>query len=391
MNRQLLVWVGLAVAIGVAVLTAQPAGETLETSWGAPDLQGLWTHEYQIPLQRPAQYAGQETLTDEELDRLQSVVRRQRRGDRGTEADVAGAYDHEVFTVQRPRGRRTALIIDPPDGRIPPIAPAAHQRLEAVRQFYLGTIQSTAACEDETAVCTGGTYAPPSPAVEAKRNAPHPVYPVGATGYINRADGPEDRGLNERCLLAALPEVDSLPLNNVRAITQSPGTVSIFYDMGQGQGWHRIIPVDGSPHLPPSIRLWWGDSRGHWEGNTLVVDVTNFSPRTDFQNSRENLHLVERWTRISPTTLEYVVTMDDPTAWTKPWTVMQEYAKQSDQLNQIYKEPRCHEGNLGMIGLLNGARATERALAEGKGPHPAALNLVAGPFTYNEPPNFPDR
>src|SRR5260370_11487938 len=112
---------------------------------------------------------------------------------------------------------------------------------------------------------------------------------------------------------------------NVRAITQSPKYVSIFYDTGQGQGWHRTIQVDGSPHLPPSIRLWWGDSRGHWEGNTLVIDVTNFSGKTNFRGSNQgNLHLIERWTRTGPQTIEYKVTIDDPTTWTKPWTVVQE-------------------------------------------------------------------
>lgn len=153
-----------------------------------------------------------------------------------------------------------------------------------------------------------------------------------------------------------------------RQIVQSPGSVSIFYDTGQGQGWHREIPVDGSAHLPADVQLWWGDSRGHWEGNTLVVDVTNFSPRTEFRYSRENLHLIERWTRTGPTTIEYVVTMSDPTTWTKPWTVKQEYTKQVDEANRLYKEPRCHEGNFGMIGLLAGARAMEAAFAEGRGP-----------------------
>jgi hypothetical protein len=172
-------------------------------------------------------------------------------------------------------------------------------------------------------------------------------------------------------MTAVLPD-----FTGFREIVQSPGSVSIFYDTGQGQGWHREIPVDGSAHLPADVRLWWGDSRGHWEGNTLVVDVSNFSPRTDFQKSRENLHLVERWTRTGPKTIEYVVTINDPTTWTKPWTVKQEYTRQVDQANRLYKEPRCHEGNFGMLGLLAGARAEEQAFAEGRGPDPATLNSV---------------
>ena len=156
-----------------------------------------------------------------------------------------------------------------------------------------------------------------------------------------------------------------------RRIVQSPGSVSIFYDVGQGQGWQRIIPVNGSPHLPQAIRLWFGDSRGRWQGNTLVVDTTNFSPKSDFRGSRENLHLVERWTRLDANTIEYTVTIDDPTTFTKPWTAKQEFSKQSNEANRIYKEPRCHEGNYGMMALLNGARAEEKAFAAGRGPDPA--------------------
>ncbi len=156
-------------------------------------------------------------------------------------------------------------------------------------------------------------------------------------------------------------------------IVQSPGSVSIFYDTGQGQGWQRVIPLTGRSHLPSQVRQWWGDSRGHWERNTLVVDVTNFTPKTDFQGSRQNLHLVERWTRLDANTLEYAVTIEDATTWTRPWTVKLKLNKQSDQANPVYKEPRCHEGNFGMTALLAGARAQERAFAAGRGPDPATL------------------
>jgi hypothetical protein len=145
----------------------------------------------------------------------------------------------------------------------------------------------------------------------------------------------------------------------------------MFYDMGQGQGWQRNIVMDGSSHLPASIRQWYGDSRGHWEGNTLVIDVMNFSPKTDYQGSRENLHLVERWARTGPDSIAYEVTIEDPTVWTKPWTVKQEFTKQSDQQNRIYYEPRCNEGNYALPGLLRGARMEEFAFAEGRGPDPA--------------------
>jgi hypothetical protein len=118
-----------------------------------------------------------------------------------------------------------------------------------------------------------------------------------------------------------------------------------YYDILYGQGWQRNIVMDGRPHLPANIRQWYGDSRGRWEGDTLVIDVRNFSPKTDFFGSRENLHLVERWTRTGPTTLEYVLTIEDPTVFTRPWTVRQEFGKQSEHQNKIYYEPRCIEGN----------------------------------------------
>jgi hypothetical protein len=167
---------------------------------------------------------------------------------------------------------------------------------------------------------------------------------------------------------AALPD-----FGGFRRIVQAPGQISMFYDVGQGQGWQRNIPVTAAPHLPSDIRQKWGDSRGHWEGNTLVVDVTNFSPKSEFQGAHENLHLIERWTRLDADTIEYVVRIEDGTVWTKPWTVKQELKKQSDAANRIYYEPRCHEGNYGLPALLLGARTAERAFAEGQGPDPATL------------------
>jgi hypothetical protein len=169
---------------------------------------------------------------------------------------------------------------------------------------------------------------------------------------------------------------------------QSPGIVSIFYDTGQGQGWTRIIPITDRPHLPSHIRNWWGDSVGRWEGNTLVVDVTNFSPKTDFLGSRENLHLVERWTRKGPEMVELVTLIEDPMTWTRPWTTIQEFDLQDNFLNRSYTEPRCHEGNYGLPGILVGARAVEKAFKEGRGPDPAALCVgsCAGPSSEDRDP-----
>jgi hypothetical protein len=350
-------------APGCTSTQAPPDGVT--TPWGEPDLQGIWTDPYDINLQRPTALGTRERYTEEEvaeLDRRRIGADVRPRAERGSVADVAGAYDG-VFVSVRPTGRRTSLVVDPPDGRIPPLTPEVQQRRAAMRQYALALKQHTTTCRNKEGDCADGKYGPPSRRLEERP-------PSYSTINLNRADGPEDRNLGERCMGAQLPVFDGF-----WRIVQSPGVISIFYDVGQGQGFQRIIPVTDRPHLPPHVREPFGDSRGRWEGQTLVVDVTNFEPYLDFQNSRENLHLVEHWTRRDANTLEYVVTIEDPTTWTRSWTVRQELVRQDDKLNRIYYEPRCHEGNLGMVGLLQGARTVERAYAEGRGPHPASLDI----------------
>jgi hypothetical protein len=269
-----------------------------------------------------------------------------------------------VFVSFKRTGARTSLIVDPPNGRMPPLTPEAQKIAAADRQFRLALLQSTETCRDAEPACAGGKYDP----ARSPRFADLPVrYNVIR---MNRNDGPEDSSLAERCLTGGLPEFGG-PTGSFRRIVQTPGGITMFYDVGQGQGWQRNIVMDGSPHLPAAIRQWYGDSRGHWEGNTLVIDVTNFSPKTDFQGARENLHLVERWTRIDAATLAYEVRIEDPTVWTKPWTVKQEFTLQSGQENKIYYEPRCNEGNYALPGLMRGARLEEVAFAEGRGPDPA--------------------
>ena len=363
---QVLGVVGVIVAV-IVLLKVAPAGSATSapgsrTAWGDPDLQGIWTDEYQTPLQRPAKYANKELFTDEEraeLDRQRAgILRRDQRVEIGSERDVAGAYN-AVFQSIRHTGKRTSLIVDPPDGRIPALTAAAKQRADTDRQFRLALLQATQTCKDGDAACAGGKYGPPSP-----RRAE--VAPFYNTGRLNRSDGPEDRSMTERCMAAVMPD-----FGGYRRIVQAPGTVSIFYDVGQGQGWQRVITLEQTPHLPSSVHQRFGDSRGHWEGNTLVVDVMNFSPKSDFMGARENLHLVERWTRVDAKTLEYAVTIEDPTTWTRSWTVKQEMNRQDEQANRIYYEPRCHEGNYGLPALLSGTRAEEAAFAEGKGPDPA--------------------
>src|SRR5437660_9739823 len=376
-----------AAAQAPATSATAPA-PSLTTPWGDPDLQGIWTDETDTPLQRSPRFADQEFFTEAqraELDQQRSAMRgRDRRAERGTLADVAGAYN-DVFTPKKRTGARTSRIVDPPNGRLPPPTPEAQKTAAAEREFRLALLQATETCKNNELPCRGGKYDPtPSP----RFADPPPRY---NTATVNRYDGPEDASLAVRCLMVGgLPELG--PLGAVgdrisfRRIVQTPGGISIFYDVGQGQGWQRNIVMDGSPHLPAGIRQWFGDSRGHWEGNTLVIDVTNFSPKTDFQGSRENLHLVERWTRTGPNTLEYVVTIEDPTVWTRPWTVKQEFTKQSDEENRIYYEPRCIEGNYGFPGLLHGRRVEDLAFSEGRGPDPATVDNIRGGFLLDDDP-----
>jgi hypothetical protein len=351
-----------------AKAAASASAPVLKTPWGEPDLQGIWMDESDTPLQRPAKYANQEFFTEAqraELDKERAaLLGRDKRVERGTELDVAGAYNAAFMSIKR-TGVRTSLIVDPPDGRIPPRTPEAQTIAAADREFRLALLQSTETCKNKSVACTGGEYDPtPSPQrseIPARYN----------TARMNRHDAPEDGALGDRCLTGGLPEFGTAYGGSFRRIVQTPGGISMFYDVGQGQGWQRNIVMNGSPHLPANIRQWYGDSRGHWEGSTLVIDVTNFSAKTDFQGSREHLHLVERWTRTGPTTLEYAVTIEDPTVWTRSWTVKQEFTKQSEQENRIYYEPRCVEGNYALPSLMLSARIADRAFAQGKGPDPA--------------------
>jgi hypothetical protein len=374
-----LITVAIAVAavsagfsVSIAQTSAQAPAPALTTPWGEPDLQGIWMDETDTPLQRPAKYATQEFFTEAqraELDAQRAALGgKDNRRERGTELDVTGSYN-DLFISRKHAGVRTSRIMDPPDGRIPQLTPEAQKIAAAERAFRLALLQSTETCRIEYRSCAGGKYDPtPSPRF-AERT------PRYNTISINRHDGPEDSPSAVRCLTAGLPGIGGQRTNR---IVQTPGGIAMFYDVGQGQGWQRNIVMDGSPHLPSGIRQWYGDSRGHWEGNTLVIDVTNFSAKTDFQGSRENLHLVERWTRIGPNTLEYVVTIDDPAVWTKPWAVTQEFIGQSEQANRIYYEPRCNEGNYALPGLIRGARMQELAFAQGRGPDPATRDSATG-------------
>jgi hypothetical protein len=338
----------------MSLLIATPAaGQALATNktakaWaaphtpdGVPDLQGTWTNNTVTPLERPKGLGSKELYTDEELQGLRGkekdrLAKNEEEGlptEAGTAADVH--YDFSEYGLDRGQSKmvwnhRTSIIVGP-EGTRPPLTPEARQRLAARR--------------------------------------------AAAKGH--EFDGPESRPLGARCLARENVGPPLLPTayNSNLQIVQGPGYVVVETEEIHDA---RIIPTDGRPHIAKSLRQWMGDSVGHWEGNTLVVDVTNFSPKSDFQGAHENLHLVERWTRVDANTIDYVVTIDDPTTWVRSWTVRQELKKQSDAANRIYYEPRCHEGNYGLIALLSGARESERAFAERRGPDPATMCIVIG-------------
>jgi hypothetical protein len=381
----------IAAAAAIAVISAtvthasaqSPAGSSssLKTPWGEPDLQGIWTDEFDTPLQRSPRYSNQEFFTEQQradLDKERSAILTRFANER----EINGAYNAATFFSTKRTGARTSKIVDPPNGRFPPLTPEAQKRAVAEREYRLALVRSTDTCKNKLPGCAGGAYDPtPSP-----RRAEAP--PRYNTARMNRNDGPEDSALAERCLTAGLPEFGGAT-GSFRRIVQTPGGISIFYDVGQGQGWQRNIIMDGRPHLPASIRQWFGDSRGRWEGDTLVIDVTNFSPKTEVFGSRENLHLLERFTRTGPRTLAYEVTVEDPTVWTRPWTVKQEFSLQSNEENRFYTEPRCLEGNYGLPGLLHGRRVEDAAFAQGRGPDPATRDNVTGSLTLGEVPVDP--
>jgi len=290
---------------------------------GQPDLEGIWSNATLTPLERPAELAGKQFFTEEEAAEYEKRILERNNADRrdnqGTDADVALAYNDSWYD----RGtkivptRRTSLIIDPPDGRIPPLTPEA-QKKDALR--------------------------------------------AEARSKRGPADSWEDRNLGERCLTRGVPKLPS-GYNNNFLIVQTPGYVAILQEMIHEV---RVIPLDGRPHIAKNIRQWLGDSRGHWEGNTLVVDTTNFRDEVRFTpynccgGAGENLHLIERFTRVDANTIDYQYTVDDPARFTRSWTVAVPLTKAP---GPIY-EYACHEGNYGMAGILAGARAEEKAAAE---------------------------
>ncbi|MGE3705691.1 MAG: hypothetical protein AB7I13_10495 [Vicinamibacterales bacterium] len=399
MSKKLLA--GVAVAAGLAALTQLPkavpsvqaqsqeaaSGPAPTMPWGVPSLEGIWTRDSEEPLQRPSKYKDKEFFTDEEraaIDKQRADIiardasqdRRTQGGKGSAEQDVGGAYNAEIYTSHLRLGRRTAMIVEPKDGRLPDLAPRAKQEMAALIEYSLELKRSTEVCKNERPACRGGKYNPvPSP----RRLEAPPYYITGlnglpgtGAGIISRSDGPEDRGHGERCMLGALPD-----FAGYRRIVQSPKLVSILHDTGQGQGWIRTVPITDAPHASSRIKQWWGDPRGKWEGDTLVVDITNFSPKSNFNGAHDGLHLTERWKRLDADTIEYTVRVEDPTTWVAPWIATHTMKKQADEPNRIYPEPRCHEGNYGMAAMLQGARNDEALFKAGKAPNPATKCLGA--------------
>ena len=371
MRRRLLESLGAATAMTTVMVLLQLSTVSVggqgqsSTAWGHPNLEGIWLDVYATPFERVVELGDREFATAEErVAQDQARMVNPGRNERSGRAarDVAGAYN-AVYTSAKPAGPRTSLVVDPPNGRIPPLVPEAQRQNEVLQEWRLMLLQNTATCQNDAPGCAGGEYGPPSP----RRFDVAPFY---NTGRMNRHDGPEDQSSGDRCMLGSTPD-----FNGFRRIVQGEDSIAMGYDTGQGQGFQRIVYLNGS-HLPTQVRLRHGDSRGRWDGDTLVIETTNFSAKFPFRGSGENRRLIERYTRVDEDTLEYEMTIEDSTVWVAPWTVRQELKRQSDEQNRIYYEPRCHEGNYGLPALLVGARMDEQAFAEGRGPDPYSLDTA---------------
>jgi hypothetical protein len=321
-----------ATAAIVLMLVCVPvAGQQKEwtpsrTAWGDPDLQGVYTFATETPLQRPAALANKDTYTEAERQKLEQEL--QKKHEENITTNEHFSYNALWFVGDqgRPTGR-TSLIVDPENGRMPPLT----ERGEKLR------------------------------AENAARAA------ARRAGNIPLINSWEDHSNYNRCLSRPMPRV-SQEYNQGVEILQTPGQVAIFYESMHDV---RVIPLDARPHLDSSLRQWNGDSRGHWEGNTLVVDMTNFTDKQKVDDAapfggfpQGNMHVTERFTRVDANTISYVVTIDDPTIWIKPWT----FALPWRADDPAYKGPEdlfeyaCHEGNYRMIeDTITATRAMKQA------------------------------
>jgi hypothetical protein len=308
-------WLALGLCVvssGTGALAQSHGWQAPRTPWGHPDLQGVWTNSTITPLERPAAFAGREVMTEEEARKLdQAAASQYDRRSENRAADVNAAYNQFWWerggTVPT---RRTSLVIDPPDGRLPALTADGQQRAARVAETLRGI---------------------PS--------------------------GPENRNLAERCITRGAPKLPGGYNNNFQ-IVQTPTYVAILQEMIHEV---RIIPLDGRPHLPPALQSWLGDSRGRWEGDTLVVETTNYHEASAFNSyyccrgSSKQLRIVERYRRVDAGTIDHQFTVEDPATYTRPFTI----SVPMTRIESPIFEYACHEGNYGMEGILRGARTEE--------------------------------
>jgi hypothetical protein len=343
-NKMMKTAVAFVVALGFAIVplagqskpspyrTPDKGYVVPRTADGKPDLQGVWANNSVTPMTRPTQWKDKERITEAELAELKAIV--QKFTDQGgdaifqsvvqmaLDAKEKGKFDqtsydpttgnyNQFWMADRDWDTRTSLIIDPPNGQYPPYTPEGMKRAAALAD----------------------------------------VMAPSESGPMGKADGPEDRPLNERCITYGAP-LAFAGYNAYQQIIQSPETVVILQEMIHDA---RVVPMSSAPHLPKRVRQLHGDSRGRWEGDTLVVETTNFSIGNLFLGTSPDLKLTERYTRVSKDFINWELTVDDPATWTKPWTLMIRLKRSDDQLYEY----ACHEGNHSMIGMLAGARAKE--------------------------------
>ena len=312
--RALLFTAAAAVALAPLPGFAQ-SGDVPRTAWGKPDLQGVWDYANLTPMERPAEFADKATLTDEDVaqivERSAQLTRFLSESGTGSADTRTGTYDEFWFDFGSDVSddRRTSLVVDPPNGRIPDLTPVARER-QAARRTYL---------------------------------AEHP------------ADSWEDRNLAERCLVGfnSGPPMAPSAYNNIFQLFQTEDHVVILNEMVHDA---RIVPIDDRGPLDPGVRQWMGSSRGYWDGDTLVVETANFRDETNFRGVTGDLRLEERFTRADADTLLYRFTIDDPRTFERPWTAEVPVALSP---NPTF-EYACHEGNYGLEGILAGTRAEER-------------------------------
>jgi hypothetical protein len=350
MNSRVAVGAGAAAVLATFIATPlpaqalQPAKATAKTSIprgadGHPDLQGIWTNATITSVERPAQFAGKPTISDEEAVAFEKAsmdgLNLDRR-DGGQEADRSRAYNNLFVDrgteLARVDGiKRTSLIIDPPDGKIPPLTPEGQKRAAIFRRR----------ADEGSGVLNAG-------------NGGGGNLTAGVSG---RYDSIKDRPLAERCILGfgstSGPPMMPVLYNNTYEIVQTPAAIIILVEMVHDI---RVIHMDGRQHSPSNVRQWLGDSIGHWEGDTLVVETTNFTDKTTFRGSDQNLKVTERFRRVDNATMLYRVAIDDPTVFTKPWTMEYPFLATA---GPVY-EYACHEGNYAMPDILGGARRLEK-------------------------------